>query len=187
MRKVVASMLFITLDGVTEEPSNWQETFDEDMAANLQAHVDEVDTIILGRVTYQYWEPYWPTATHEPFATFINTTPKYVVSKTLDKVSWGKFDNIKLLKGNLTEEITKLKQQAGKTIAVEASPTLVNSLLQQGLLDELRLIIHNVVAYQGKRLFKEGNLTRLNLIVQQSHSNRCHHCYLSTSSVVIKG
>jgi dihydrofolate reductase len=163
MRKVVTG-LFITLDGVTEEPSNWQETFDEDMGAAMQASIDEADTILLGRVTYQYWEPYWPTSTHEPFASFINTTPKYVISTTLDNVMWGKFDNAKLIKNNLEEEITKLKNQAGKNISVQGSPTLVNSLLQHDLLDELTLIIHNVVAYEGERLFKAGNLKRLKLI-----------------------
>jgi dihydrofolate reductase len=163
MRKVVAG-LFITLDGVTEEPGHWQETFDDDMAAAMQLTIDDTDTILLGRVTYQYWEPYWPTSTHEPFASFINATPKHVISTTLDNVTWGKFDNAKLIKGDLTEEITKLKNQTGKNISVTGSPTLVNSLLQQGLLDELTLIIHNVVAYKGERLFKEGNLKRLKLI-----------------------
>jgi dihydrofolate reductase len=164
MRKVVAG-LFITLDGVTESPNLWQETFDEDMAADLQSGISEVDTILLGRATYQYWEPYWPTTSNnETFARFINTTPKYVASKTINKVQWGNFDNAKLLGRNLAEDITKLKEQPGKTISVMGSPTLVNSLLQQGLLDKLKPIIHNVVTYKGERLFTAGNLTRLNLI-----------------------
>ena len=85
MRKIAAG-LFITMDGVTEEPSNWQETFDEDMGAAMQAVLDRTDTILLGRVTYEYWKTYWPNykgGEDESFATFINTTPKVVVSKTL--------------------------------------------------------------------------------------------------------
>jgi dihydrofolate reductase len=164
MRKV-AAYLFITLDGVSEEPSDWQETFDEDMMADLESRLTNVDTILLGRKTYQYWEPYWPTASHEPFASFINNTPKYVVSKTLHDVTWGTWTKPTLLKGDLAEEITKLKAQPGKTISVEASPTLVNALLQHDLLDELKLIVHNVVAGKGKRLFTDmGNLKRLNLV-----------------------
>jgi dihydrofolate reductase len=164
MRKVTVG-LFITLDGITEEPGNWQETFDDDMLVDMQSTLAEVDAILLGRVTYQYWEPYWPTSSHEPYASFINNTPKYVVSKTLNDVAWGTYDKPTLLKGNLTEEITKLKEQPGKTISVQGSPTLADSLLQHDLLDELKLIVHNVVAGKGKRLFTDmGNLKRLNLV-----------------------
>jgi dihydrofolate reductase len=167
MRKVAAG-LFITMDGVTEEPGNWQETFDEDMGAAMGTMIAETDTILLGRVTYDYWKDYWPTDKvpegDNPFADFINNTPKYVVSKTLKDVQWGKFDNATLIGKNLKEEITKLKEQAGKTITVNGSPTLVNSLIQENLLDELTLIIHNVAAYEGTRLFNKGKLKRFNLV-----------------------
>lgn len=170
MRKVVAG-LFITLDGVAEAPEQWQETFDEDMAADLGAFLPTVDTILLGRVTYQEWVGYWPTYAGDGpdagYARMINNSPKYVVSTTLDEVSWGKFDNAMLIKGNLAEEIGKLKQQPGKTISVQGSPTLVNSLLQHDLLDELTLYINNVAVYKGKRLFADGNLKRLNLVKAQ--------------------
>lgn len=163
MRKVTAG-LFITLDGITEEPNSWQETFDDDIAAAMNASMADVDTILLGRGTYQDWEPYWPKSTDEPFASFINNTPKVVVSTTLDEVKWGEFANAQLAKGNFAEEIAKLKAQPGKTISVMGSPSLVNSLLQHGLLDELKLIIYNVVVYKGERLFKDGNLKRLDLL-----------------------
>jgi dihydrofolate reductase len=166
MRKIKAG-LFITLDGVTEEPGNWQETFDDDMGAAMGSMIAETDTILLGRVTYEYWKDYWPTdkvpKDDNPFADFINNTPKYVVSKTLKEVQWGKFTNATLIGKNLKEEITKLKAQAGKTITVSGSPTLVNSLIQENLLDELTLIIHNVASYKGKQLFSQGNLKRFNL------------------------
>jgi dihydrofolate reductase len=168
MRKVTAG-LFITLDGVTEAPNLWQETFDEDMGAELMSAMARTDTILLGRVSYQEWAAYWPTATtDQDYANWINNTPKYVVSNTLDKVEWGKFDTVSLLKGNLAEEINKLKRQPGKNIAVQGSPTLVNSLLQHDLLDELQLIVHNVVVYKGKRLFDTGGLKRLDLVSSKS-------------------
>jgi dihydrofolate reductase len=167
MRKIVAG-LFVSVDGVAEAPNEWQETFDEDMGAELGTILPEIDTILLGRVTYQEWQGYWPNYEGDGpdsfYANMINHSPKYVVSSTLDKVSWGKFDNATLIKGNLADEINKLKKQPGKTIAVQGSPTLVNSLLQLGLLDELSLYIHNVAVYKGKRLFLEGNLKRLNLV-----------------------
>ena len=161
MRKVVSG-LFISLDGVTESPDKWQfDNFDAEMAASMDEFTTAVDTILLGRVTYQEWAPYWPTSTDEPFASFINNTPKCVFSRTLDKVEWK---NSTLVRGSLAEEITKLKQQPGKNIGVAGSPTLARSLLQNGLLDELILMIHPVVVGHGKRLFTDGSdLKRLKL------------------------
>src|SRR5688572_16036955 len=126
------------------------------------AHLDTEDAILLGRVTYEEWAPYWPTSKDEPYASHINNTPKYVVSTTLDKVEW---QNSTLIKDNLAGEITKLKQQPGKNIGVAGSPTLVRSLLQMDLIDELILMIHPVVAGSGKRLFADGSaLKRLRLV-----------------------
>jgi dihydrofolate reductase len=162
MRKVVAG-LFISLDGVVESPDKWQEHFDEDMEEAMMEQVTSQDAVLLGRVTYQEWAPYWPTATHEPFASFINSTPKYVFSTTLDSVEEWK--NSTLVKGDLAQEIAKLKQQPGKNIGTAGSPTLVASLLEQDLLDELILLVHPVVVGNGKRLFKDGSsLKRLKLL-----------------------
>lgn len=157
--------LFITLDGVTESPEKWSfDHFDEDMLSAMTSRIGAQDAVLLGRTTYQEWAPYWPTATDEPFASFINTTPKYVVSTTLDKVEWGDRDNIKLIKGHPADEIARLKRQPGKTIGVHGSPSLVRSLLHNGLLDELTLMIYPVVAGSGERLFKDGDeLKRLKL------------------------
>ena len=165
MRKVNAG-LFITLDGVTESPDKWQfDNFDDDMMAALKAHIGAEDTILLGRVTYQDWTPFWPTSTDEPYASHINNTPKYVVSTTLDTVEWGTWGNISLLKGNLAEAIARLKQQPGRNIGVSGSPTLVRTMLQADLLDELTLMIHPVVVGTGKRLFGEADeLKRLKLV-----------------------
>ncbi|MEO7909566.1 MAG: dihydrofolate reductase family protein [Roseiflexaceae bacterium] len=165
MRKL-NSALFITLDGVTESPEKWQfDHFDDDMMAAMSTAIAEEDTMLLGRVTYQDWQPFWPTSTDEPYASHINNTRKYVVSTTLDKVEWGKWGNISLLEGSLAEAIAKLKQQPGQNIGVPGSPTLVQSLLQNDLLDELTLMIHPVVAGSGKRLFKDGaDLKRMKLV-----------------------
>jgi dihydrofolate reductase len=162
MRKIVSG-LFISLDGVTEAPNEWQfDNFDEDMGSAMGAMIGDTDTILLGRVTYQEWADYWPTSTDEPFAGFINNTPKYVVSTTLDNVTW---QNSTLIKGNLAEELARLKAQPGKNITVTGSPTLVRSLIQQDLLDELILMIHPVIVGKGKRLFTPGvDLKRLQLV-----------------------
>lgn len=171
MRKVVAG-LFISLDGVVESPDQWQfDLFNDEMGAALTAQMHEQDAILLGRVSYQEWASYWPTATDEPFASLMNKTPKYVISTTLDKVEWGKWNTVSLLKGNLADEIKRLKAQPGKNIGVGGSPTLVRSLLQNDLLDELRLQVHPVVVNRGKRLFEDdGDLKRLNLIESKTTS-----------------
>lgn len=162
MRKVV-STLFFSLDGVVGTPEKWtMEYFDEDMMADMTAQLASLDAALMGRVSYQDWAGYWPTSTDEPFATFINNVPKYVVSKTLDKAEWN---NTTILKGDFVEEITKLKQQPGKNIGVQASPTLVDSLLRHDLLDELRLAVHPVVVRSGKKLFQEADaLQKLKLM-----------------------
>lgn len=162
MRKIVAA-LFISLDGVVESPEQWQfDNVDDDMMAEMSAALAVQDAVLLGRVTYQEWADYWPSSNDEPFASYINNTPKYVVSTTLDTVDW---QNSTLLTGDLARELATLKQQPGMSIGVAGSPTLVRSLLQAGLLDQLHLMIHPVVAGSGKRLFKDGDdLERLDLV-----------------------
>src|SRR5438477_6648363 len=127
MRKVVAG-LFMTLDGVVESPGTWQEHFDEDMGEAMMEQLTSQDAVLLGRVTYQEWASYWPTSTDEPFASYSNTIPKYVVSTTLGTAEWN---NTTLINANLAHTITTLKQQPGKDIGVAGSPTLVHSLLQE--------------------------------------------------------
>lgn len=172
MRKVVAG-LFISLDGVTESPDQWQFDFDDEMGADLAAQIEAQDAILLGRVTYEEWVGYWPTEDvpdeDRPFADFLNNNPKYVVSTTLDTVDW---QNSTLVKGAVAAEITKLKELPGKNIGVAGSPTLVRWLIQNDLLDELRLLVHPVVVGKGKRLFADqGELKRLNLVDVQRTSS----------------
>jgi dihydrofolate reductase len=156
MRKVVSG-LFISLDGVAQSPDQWQFAFDEEMGAALADTLETADTILLGRVTFTEWAGYWPTVTSGEdagFAKWINESPKYVVSSTLDGVDdWA---NSTLVGGDLRTAVNELKAGEGKDITVAGSPTLVRSLLEQDLLDELVLLIHPVVAGEGrKRLFAD--------------------------------
>jgi dihydrofolate reductase len=170
MRKVIAG-LFISLDGVVESPEKWHFLyFNDEMMEAVGSQMAASDAMLLGRVTYQEFAAYWPgvSAEDDPIAAVMNNTPKYVVSTTLDAAEW---QNSTLIKGNIAEEITKLKQQPGKNIGITGSPTLVDSLLQDDLLDELRLLVHPVVVGSGKRLFKDGgDLKRLKLVDSKTFS-----------------
>lgn len=168
MRDVISG-LFISVDGVAEAPHEWQgDVWDDVMSGAMTEIMEQQDTMLLGRVTYQEWAAYWPTSTDEPFASFVNAIPKHVVSTTLDHVDW---QNSTLISGDLVDAITKLKQQPGGTIGVAGSLTLVESLLHAGLLDRLILMIHPVVVGKGKRLFNQGNaLEQLELIDSKTSS-----------------
>jgi dihydrofolate reductase len=163
MRRVVSG-LFISLDGVTEAPNEWQfDHFDEGMEELMGEMLAQQDAVLLGRVTWEEWAGYWPTSTDEPFASYINSAPKYVFSRTLNDVS--AWQSSTLLKGDLADEIGKLKAQPGKNLGVAGSVGLVRSLLRAGLLDELTLTIHPVVAGKGDRLFHDNEpLKRMKLI-----------------------
>lgn len=166
MRKVVSS-LFVSLDGVAQSPDEWQFDFDEDMGATLAGTLETADTILLGGVTFTEWAGYWPTVTSGEdagFAQWINESPKYVVSSTLDSVAdWA---NSMLVKGDLTTAVNELKAGEGRDITVAGSPTLVRSLLELDLLDELVLLIHPVLAGEGrKKLFTDdAPMKRLQLV-----------------------
>jgi dihydrofolate reductase len=162
MRKLTSS-LFISLDGVVESPDQWTfDHFDDGMMSEMQSLLAQQDTVLMGRVTYDDWAGYWPTATDEPFASYINNIPKFVVTSRTEPLTW---QNSTRLEGDLTTAITALKQQPGNNIGVTGSPTLVLSLLELGLLDMLQLTLHPVVAGKGRRLFKDnGLLQRLELL-----------------------
>ncbi|NUS16136.1 MAG: riboflavin biosynthesis protein RibD [Streptomyces sp.] len=173
MRKVVSG-LFVSLDGVAQAPNEWQFEFDEEMGAALGRTLETADTILLGRVTFSEWAGYWPTVSSGDdagFAKWINESPKYVVSSTLDGVDdWA---NSTLVKGDLAAAIGELKAGEGKDITVAGSPTLVRSLLEQDLLDELVLLIHPVVAGQGRaKLFADdAQMKKLRLVSAQPTSS----------------
>jgi dihydrofolate reductase len=170
MRKVTAG-LFSSIDGVVEAPNEWQPSFDEEMGAVLSRMLEEQDAVLLGRVTFTEWAGYWPNSTDEPFASWINSTPKYVASSTLDSVD--QWSNTTLMKGSVAEFVAELRQQDGGTIGTAGSPSLVRSLIADGLLDELTLMISPVVAGGGrKRLFPEDTAaTRFELVEGQPTSS----------------
>jgi dihydrofolate reductase len=154
MRKIVAG-LFMSLDGVVESPEQWQlPYFNDEMGQPIGAQMASSDTLLLGRRTYQEFAGFWPNQPSDaPFADYMNTTPKLVVSTTLDAVEWG---NSTLLQGDVAKELTTLKQQPGKNLNISGSATLVRWLLGEDLLDELRLMVCPVVVGRGRHLFEDG-------------------------------
>jgi len=170
MRKIAAS-LWMSLDGVMEAPETWAFAFsnDEVQAANAEGMATS-DAMLLGRKTYQQFAEYWPhQPDNNPIARYINATPKYVVSNTLERVEW---QNSTLIAGEVAEALADLKRQPGKTITVVGSATLVRSLLRDNLLDELRLSIPPVVLGSGRRLFvdEEGRMP-LQLVDSRTFTN----------------
>ncbi len=147
----------MSLDGVVGSPEKWHfPYFNDEMGEAVGAAMAESDAMLLGRVTYQEFASYWPGVSSEdqPFAAHMNDTPKYVVSTTLaEPLEWS---NSTLIKGDVAEEISRLKQQPGKNIGITGSATLVRSLLREDLLDELGLMVHPIVVGSGRRLFEEG-------------------------------
>ena len=170
MRKVVAS-LFVSLDGVMEAPEQWHMPyFNEEMGAVIGQSLSTTDAFLLGRRTYEEWAGYWPDQPVDgnPMAAAINGLPKYVASTTLDEVTW---QNSTLLRNDVAGEVAKLKEQPGKDLSISGSATLVRSLLRDGLLDELRLMVHPVVLGSGGRLFENGTgRTGLELVASKSFS-----------------
>ena len=156
MRKVVASEL-VSLDGVMESPEEWAFSYSNDEMEEANASgMAASDAMLLGRMTYQEFASYWPyqNSAEQPFTDYLNNIPKFVVSTTLEEpLEW---QNSTLIKGNVAEEIARLKRQPGKDIGIVGSGALVRSLLRDDLLDELRLMVHPVVMGSGKRLFEEG-------------------------------
>ncbi len=136
MRKVIASE-FVSLDGVMESPEQWHfPYFNDEMGAAMA----QADAMLMGRVLYEEWAAYWPHQDPEenPVAARMNGIEKHVVSTTLkEPLEWN---NSTLINGDVAEEITKLKQLPGKDISISGSGALVRSLLQDDLLDELRLM-----------------------------------------------
>jgi len=165
MRKVTAG-LFHSVDGVVEAPNLWQfDSFDAELGQMLGTIMQNVDTVILGRVGYEEWAGYWPNATMDgDFAAFINGVPKHVASRTLgqDDLKW---QNSSLIKGDLFDFVRDLKNQDGGEIAVMAGITVVRELFFAGLMDTLTLITHPVVAGKGRHIFETGDpTTRLHLL-----------------------
>ena len=160
MRKVVAYEL-LSLDGVAEDPDSFFHEWDAAMDANLAAVIAEQDAVILGRASYEEWARFWPTSDIEPFATFINTTQKYVATSTPLQAQWAMTT---VMAGPVHEFVRDLKAQTGGDIGVHGSIELTRSLIAAGLVDELRLVIAPAVAGQGRRLLGDGHAVKLQLL-----------------------
>jgi dihydrofolate reductase len=165
MRKVVAAE-FLSLDGVMESPDKWHfPYFNDEMGQAVGEGFATSDAMLMGRILYEEWAAYWPQQDPEenPVAAQMNGVQKYVVSTTLEEpLEWS---NSTLIKENVAEEIEKLKNQPGKDIVISGSGALVRSLLADGVIDELKLMIHPIVVGGGKRLFEEGeDQTALELV-----------------------
>jgi dihydrofolate reductase len=112
----------------------------------------------MGRVTYEIHAAAWPSEKDEEgFADLMNSLPKYVVSSTLEKLEWS---NSRLIRGNIPEEITKLKREIRRNILIDGGSDLANLLMQYDLIDEYRLLVHPIVLGKGKRLFREDSPKR---------------------------
>lgn len=160
MRKIIAA-LQMSVDGFIEGPNgelDWAMAEDEETWRDLDETLSSVDTLILGRRMYPAYEQYWlallanPTGTknENTYAQRADKIPHFVLSKTLDKVVWK---TTRILRD--VEEIRKMKQQPGKDMLTLGGATLVSSLLNLGLIDEVRLMVNPIILGGGKALFKD--------------------------------
>jgi dihydrofolate reductase len=172
MRKLVVGT-FLTLDGVMQAPGGPNEDrdggfphggwlvpyFDEMLVQIMTEWSKRAGAFLLGRKTYEIFAGSWPNSTDpaDEIATALNTRPKFVASRTLNRVTWN---NSMLLKGDVAEEVAKLKAQEGGEIQVHGSGNLLQTLLQHDLVDTLRIWQFPVVLGTGKRLFGEGTIPR---------------------------
>jgi dihydrofolate reductase len=179
MRKIIAN-LFISLDGVVEEPGNWHfPYFNDEMGAAVDAVLGNADTMLLGRKTYDDHAGAWPEreaagGEDAEFAKVLGDARKIVVSRQRPELSWR---NSELLEGDLVEGVTALKNEPGAgNIAMSGSISVVRQLLAAGLLDELHLLVHPIAVRQGMRLFDEGDTSiPLKLLSSQAFSTGVLH------------
>jgi dihydrofolate reductase len=152
MRRIVWSE-YISLDGVVDQPGEWSiPYFSDDLAKYKYDELFASDALLLGRVTYEGFAAAWPTMeeVEGDFAVRMNTLPKYVVSTTLEKAEWN---NSTIIREHVPEEVSRLKQQAGKDILIGGSGALAKTLMQHDLIDEIRMLVHPIAVGTGKRLF----------------------------------
>ena len=149
MRKIVVYEL-LSLDGVAEDPDRFFTDWDDAMDANLANVIATQDAVILGRRSYDEWVRFWPGSEIEPFASFINTVPKYVATSEPLDPEWANATAIDV--GGLLDSVRDLKNRPGGDIGVHASIVVAQTLLTAGVVDELRLVIAPRVAGSGRRL-----------------------------------
>ena len=157
---------YISVDGVVEAPSGtesferlgWTDAFARGPEGD-QFKLDETrasDALLLGRVTYEGFAPVWPHFEGE-FAEKFNSMPKYVVSSTLENPEWN---NTTVLRGDVVEEVTKLKEKYEGDIVVHGSPQLAQTLIEYDLVDAIHLQVYPIIVGAGKRLFAGTSATK---------------------------
>lgn len=160
MRKVIVAE-YVSLDGMMDNPAWTGPYFNDELQTFQLDLLMASDTLLLGRLTYEGFAGAWPTMTDENgFADRMNSLPKFVASTTLEKAEW----NASLIKGDIGDEVAKLKEQPGQNILIYGSGELVQTLMQHKLIDEYRLMVFPVVLGKGKRFFKDGTDTALTLV-----------------------
>jgi dihydrofolate reductase len=164
------AIVFVTLDNVYQGPGGpdedrrggferggWQAAHsDEEDGAFIMSTYEAADALLLGRVTWQIWEPYWPNHDDNPIGHVINTLPKYVPSTTVTETSWR---NTHFIDGDVERAVRELKAKPGRDLLVQGSGALVRWLLERDLVDELDLLIYPVLLGDGLRLFPERGQT----------------------------
>lgn len=169
MRRIIASE-FVSADGFIvgpKEDMKWvTDSFNEEMGKYAGDLMESMATILLGRVTYQIMAGAWPnwTEAQSPGADKMNNTPKVVLSRTLERAPWGKYEPATIVKESVEQRIRELKQKPGKNIVIYGSANLVQNLTQLGLIDEYHLLVHPILLGGGKPLFRDGIEIPLELI-----------------------
>jgi dihydrofolate reductase len=167
MGKLVANF-FISLDGVVESPDQWHfGYFNEQMGEAVGKGFATTSAMLMGRKLYDEWAAYWPTSEDPQMAGMMNGMAKYVVSSSLTDPEW---ENSTVVPGD-PDKIRELKDQTEGDISMSGSATTVRWLLENDLLDELRLLVHPVAVGKGQRLFEEGQTVPLKLIASETFDN----------------
>jgi dihydrofolate reductase len=145
---------YLSLDGVVHEPGEWSiPYFSDNLAKYKRDELFASDALLLGRITYEAFAAAWPRMEEieGDFAVRMNALPKYVASTTLDKADWN---NSTIIRNNVPEEVSKLKQKSGKDILIGGSGALAKTLIQHNLIDEIRMLVHPIAVGTGRRLFE---------------------------------
>jgi dihydrofolate reductase len=159
MRKLIEST-FVSLDGVVGSPERWALPYFDDENKNYAlSRLSEVDTFLLGRVTYEKFAARWSQIKGDDYFDRINKLPKFVASKTLQETTW----NATIIKGDVAEEVFKLKNQPGKNIMKYGTSQLDRALIQRKLIDEFHFSIFPIAVGSGQRLFEGIDTSQLKL------------------------
>ena len=165
MRRLIVSNM-MTLDGFVAGPNGELDWFvyegfvkNTEFGQYAREVISSVDAILLGRHTYEEFLSYWPSATNDdPVITErMNSLPKTVFSRTLNKVEWGKWNNARLAEENAGEEVKRMKGESGRDLVIYGSADLTSYLMKLGLIDEFQIFVHPIVLGKGKPQFKDLN------------------------------